>query len=48
MKGWPLEKGRDGERSRMHWNRSVDAGFSSGAKSWLPVGSDYATRMSRR
>lgn len=43
-KGWPLEKGRDGERSPMHWDASVNAGFNNGAKPWLPVGPDYATR----
>jgi alpha-glucosidase len=34
--GWPLEKGRDGERTPMQWNGSVNAGFSV-AKPWLPV-----------
>jgi alpha-glucosidase len=34
--GWPLEKGRDGERTPMQWNDGVNAGFSK-AKPWLPV-----------
>jgi alpha-glucosidase len=43
-KGWPKEKGRDGERTPMQWNASVNAGFNAGAKPWLPVGQDYTTR----
>jgi alpha-glucosidase len=34
--GWPLEKGRDGERTPMQWNDSQNAGFTK-AKPWLPV-----------
>ncbi len=34
--GWPLEKGRDGERTPMQWNDGANAGFSK-AKPWLPV-----------
>src|SRR4029077_20698304 len=34
--GWPLEKGRDGERTPMQWNANANAGFSV-AKPWLPV-----------
>jgi len=34
--GWPLEKGRDGERTPMQWNGGANAGFSV-AKPWLPV-----------
>ena len=34
--GWPIEKGRDGERTPMQWNDGQNAGFSK-AKPWLPV-----------
>src|SRR3984957_16697943 len=34
--GWPLEKGRDGERTPMQWTDGVNAGFSK-TKPWLPV-----------
>jgi alpha-glucosidase len=42
--GWPREKGRDGERTPMQWsNAEVDAGFSTAAQTWLPIGADAAT-----
>lgn len=34
--GWPLEKGRDGERTPMQWNSGRNAGFTTG-KPWLPI-----------
>jgi alpha-glucosidase len=40
--GWPLEKGRDGERTPMQWNEGQNAGFSK-AKPWLPVPPSYKT-----
>jgi alpha-glucosidase len=43
-KGWPNEKGRDGERTPMQWDGSANSGFNKGAKPWLPVGPDYAAR----
>lgn len=43
-KGWPKEKGRDGERTPMQWDGSANAGFNAGARPWLPVGGDYRTR----
>ena len=42
--GWPMEKGRDGERTPMQWDgKDSQAGFSTHAETWLPVQSDYRT-----
>jgi len=41
-RGWPKEKGRDGERTPMQWNPTVNAGFTTG-KPWLPVPLSYKT-----
>jgi alpha-glucosidase len=41
-RGWPKEKGRDGERTPMQWNDGENAGFSQ-AKPWLPVPPTYKT-----
>ena len=40
---WPFYKGRDGCRSPMQWDDSVNAGFTTG-KPWLPLHPDYAVR----
>jgi len=39
---WPLEKGRDGERTPMQWTPGPNAGFTTG-KPWLPVPASAAT-----
>jgi alpha-glucosidase len=43
IRGWPKEKGRDGERTPMQWSDSKDAGFSAAAVTWLPAAPDYTT-----
>ena len=40
--GWPLNKGRDGERTPMQWNASANGGFTAaGVTPWLPVPPSY-------
>ena len=41
-RGWPKEKGRDGERTPMQWSDAPNAGFSS-VTPWLPVPPTYKT-----
>jgi alpha-glucosidase len=41
-RGWPEEKGRDGERTPMQWADAPNAGFST-VKPWLPVPDSYKT-----
>jgi len=41
--GWPLEKGRDGERTPMQWTAGPQAGFSTNPKTWLPIPASYKT-----
>ncbi len=40
--GWPQEKGRDGERTPMQWDDSLNAGFTRGIP-WLPIPPSYKT-----
>jgi alpha-glucosidase len=41
-RGWPQEKGRDGERTPMQWSDAPNAGFTNGTP-WLPVPASYKT-----
>ncbi|PWT87428.1 MAG: glucohydrolase [Acidobacteria bacterium] len=41
---WPIDKGRDGERTPMQWNATPNAGFSSAEKTWLPVPASFKVR----
>jgi alpha-glucosidase len=41
--GWPLEKGRDGERTPMQWTPGPQAGFSTDPTTWLPIPPSYKT-----
>jgi alpha-glucosidase len=43
-RGWPNNKGRDGERTPMQWTAGKNAGFSTAAKTWLPVADEYQER----
>ncbi len=42
QRGWPKEKGRDGERTPMQWSTDANAGFSTAAP-WNPVDPRYKT-----
>ena len=36
-RGWPKDKGRDGERTPMQWDSTKGTGFTTAAKPWLPI-----------
>jgi alpha-glucosidase len=42
VRGWPKEKGRDGERTPMQWTQAANAGFTRG-EPWLPVPATFVT-----
>lgn len=44
IRGWPKDKGRDGERTPMQWTPGPNAGFSKpGVKTWLPIPNSFIT-----
>jgi len=44
IRGWPKQKGRDGERTPMQWDSGPNAGFSKpGVKTWLPIPNNFIT-----
>jgi alpha-glucosidase len=43
-RGWPVNKGRDGERTPMQWSAAANAGFSAANATWLPVAPGYQGR----
>jgi alpha-glucosidase len=44
IRGWPKEKGRDGERTPMQWTPGPNAGFSKpGVTTWLPIPNSFIT-----
>ena len=38
--GWPVQKGRDGERTPMQWSGGANAGFTTGTP-WNPIPATY-------
>jgi alpha-glucosidase len=49
--GWPVDKGRDGERTPMQWDTTKNAGFTTGDNPWLPIppsGSQYNAQTESR
>ncbi|MGD0839373.1 MAG: alpha-glucosidase [Polyangia bacterium] len=40
IRGWPAEKGRDGERTPMQWSGDINAGFTHDTP-WLPIPASY-------
>jgi alpha-glucosidase len=38
---WPVNKGRDGERTPMQWTAGPQAGFSVSPLTWLPIPASY-------
>ncbi len=45
-RGWPDEKGRDGERTPMQWDNTPNAGFTKGIP-WLPIPSELSYAQCR-